>query len=973
MTEAVAVIGGGISGVQAALDLANAGMRTYLIERSPSLGGHMAQLDKTFPTNDCSACILSPKLVEAYRHPDIDIMTLTQVISLEGESPEFSLTVRRSPRYVDDNKCIGCGICAEKCPVKVPSEFDLGLGERRAIYLPFPQAVPLRYTIDADHCLMLQEGKCGVCQKMCPAEAIDYGMEAREESLRVGAVIVAVGFDQMDPELLREYSYGKHPDIVTALEFERLLSPSGPTGGRLVRPSDGGKPERILFVQCAGSRNVRYRTYCSRFCCMASLKHAMVALEHEPSIKSIEICYMDLRTYGKGFDAYRGRVEESVTFRRGRVAEILPESRPIVRVEDVDSGEPLELERDLIVLAMAAVPPDGLKELCQALNIGVAEDGFVKVGNSLLTERPGVFAAGCCIGPKDIPDSVSEASAAASLALSLFPGRKARTVRPPVLREIDDHEARLGVFVCRCGTNIAGVVDVPAVVRETLSMPGVVHAEENLFTCSEGALEEISSRIKERGLNRVVVAACTPRTHEPLFRDTLLKAGLNPFLLEMVNIRDQCSWVHRDSPQQATRKAIDLVRMGVAKAARLIPLEPLISQMRQSALVIGAGPAGLCAARDLARQGKEVILLESAPEAGGALRGTGTDEAKVVEDLIASLPDGVRIISNGRVREVRGAVGDFAIQLEGGDEIRVGVVIFAVGGEPAPHGLEAEGVITSLELDRLLASNESFEGPVTFIQCVGVRDDRLGCSRFCCRKTMQQAQRLREKGKEVNVLHRDIMTFQRGAEELYTRNAESGVRFIRYEEAPRVTEEGVIIRDHADGELMIPSGLVVLAVGMVPSPSIQELGGLFKVPTTGEGFFLERHPKLAPVEFSVEGLFMAGGCQYPKDLEEAMIQGSAAAAKAAALLSARTLISSPQICVVDADRCRACGRCEELCSYGAAHLEEEGGRFVSHIDPRLCKGCGLCAVSCPSNAITALGFTTEQIEGEIDALTGGER
>jgi len=972
VTEAVAVIGGGISGVQAALDLAAAGVKVHIIERSPSLGGRMAQLDKTFPTNDCSACILSPKLVEAYRHPLINVWTMAEARGLKGEAPDLRLSVGVRPRYVNEERCVGCGECARTCPIKVESEFDMGLGERKAIYTPFAQAVPLKYAIDPLYCLRITRDRCGLCEEVCPADAIDYTMEAREEEIEVGAVVVATGFDQYDPHELGQYRYGETPDVVTALGFERLLSPSGPTGGKLVR-SDGSIPRRIVFVQCAGSRDINHCPYCSRFCCMASLKEAMIALEHEPQVESITICYIDLRTYGKDFDRYGERArEKGIALLKGKVSEVVHDPLA-VRVEDIESGENREIAADMVVLAMAAVPSSGTDELAEILGIEVGDDGFFKPlvsgEGALLTSRRGVFLAGCCVGPKDIPDSVCEASAAASLALTMFPGRKPVTVRKAKLRDVSMEEPKVGVFVCRCGTNIASVVDVPRVVESALTMRGVAHAEENMFTCSEGALEDIAKRIEEKGLNRVVIASCTPRTHEPLFRDTLRKAGLNPYLLEMANIRDQCSWVHVDAPEKATQKSIELVESAVAKAVLLQPLEPERAEVVRAAVVIGGGPAGLSAARDISAQGYEVHLLESEEELGGLLP---MIRPSIVNALLDSLKDSIRdarIRKGVRIESISGSVGDFKVSLEGGDDIRAGAIILAPGGEIAPHP-RLENTITSLELEELLEGGE-LPRRVTFIQCVGVRNGEFGCSRFCCRRTLEQSSELASRGVEVSVLHRDIMAFQRDGEDLYRRASRLGVRFYRTLSAPEIGDT-VRFESMTDGEIHLPADLVVLAVGMVPSRSNKELSLHLKVPLNQEGFFLEKHPKLAPVEFAVDGVFVAGGAQYPKDLEDAMIQGSAAAAKAAGILSHKALTTPAQICVVDSERCRGCGECERLCNYGAVALSEVGGRLVSRIEAKMCKGCGLCAVSCPSNAIEARGFTVEQLDSQISAILGGE-
>jgi heterodisulfide reductase subunit A len=978
MSKAVAVIGGGISGVQAALDLANAGILVHLIERGASLGGHMAQLDKTFPTNDCSACILSPKLVETYRHPLIRVWTLTEAVDLQGSSPDFTLMVRVRPRFVREDKCVGCGECANKCPSSVESDFELGLGRRKAIYIPFAQAVPLKYAIDPEHCLKIKKNKCGNCQRACPADAVDFDMEEREEKLEVGAVIVSTGFDQFDPERISPYNYAENPDIVTALEFERILSPSGPTGGQLVM-NDGSTPKRLIFVQCAGSRDKNYCEHCSRFCCMASLKQAMIALEHEASIEEVTVCYMDLRTYGKDFDRYRDRaLEKGIRLIKGRPSGVNLD--PLgVRIEDVEEASIKDIGADMVVLAMATVPSMGTGELAEALGIELEEGGFIKTLTSsdgpLYTSRKGVFAAGCCTGPKDIPDSVCEASAAASLALTLFPNRKPKAMKKPKVRDVSGEAPRVGVFVCRCGTNIAATIDVPAVVKATSKMENVAYAEENLFTCSEAALEEIATRIRDEGINRVVIAACTPRTHEPIFKDTLEKAGINPYLLEMANIRDQCSWVHQGEPLKATTKAIDLIKSAVAKANQLEPLQTQTAEIIREAAVVGGGVAGLSAARDLSKQGFRVHLIESQNELGGRMNDIRQSNGLGIDGISAeSLLEGldVEVFRGNKIESISGSVGDFNIALDDGQDIRAGAIILAPGAD-LPDLEMGNGTITSLELDRMLSEGAPLPMSVAFVQCVGVRNERFGCSRFCCGKMLEQAKTLASKGMTVSVLHRDIMAFQMGSEALYRDVSAMGVRFYRIDGEPDISSESISFVSVTDGNFTIPVEMVIQSVGMVPSKSNRELSLQLKVPLTREGFFLEKHPKLAPVEFAVDGIFVAGCAQYPKDLHEAMVQGSAAAAKAAGLLSMKALTTPGQICVVDEERCRGCGECESLCSYGAARLREVSGKQVSHIEAKMCKGCGLCAVSCPSNAIEARGFTIEQIDAQIHALVEAER
>ncbi len=687
MVKGIVVIGGGIAGVQAALDLGDAGIKVFLVERSSSIGGHMAQLDKTFPTNDCSMCILSPKLVAVARHPNIELLTNSEVTQVDGERGNFKVRVIKHPRYVDEDKCVGCGDCATKCPVKVPNEFDEGLGTRKAIYIPFPQAVPLKYKIDKENCLFFKKGVCKVCSKICKAEAIDYDQEPEELELDAASIIVATGYDQMHPQLKREYGYGRYKNVIHTLEFERMLSASGPTAGKVQRPTDNEIPKKIVFIQCVGSRDIHNAEYCSRVCCMYAIKTAVIAKEHEPKIEDISILYIDMRTYGKNFEDYfyRARDEVGVNFYRGRPAEVNedPETQDlIVKVGHIAEEETQEIRANMVILCAALVPAKGSEELAKILGIKHDHMGFLKEkhlnGRPCDTTREGIYMCGCCTAPKDIPDSVAEASAAAARAAAEFgkytdrPVLEAPEVDPePEQPVVDIHEEpRVGVFVCHCGVNIGGIVNVPEVVEYAKTLPNVTYAEDNIYSCSDDAQRNIQEIIKQHNLNRVVVASCTPRTHEPIFRDTCASAGINPYLFEMANIRDQCSWVHMKEPELATEKAKDLVRMAVARAKLLQPLTPKEIDVERSALVIGGGMAGIESAIDLANQGFEVTLVEKMGFLGGRAAQLGEMfpenalASEILDEKYQLLEDlNVNLITKATVTKVEGFIGNFEITI----------------------------------------------------------------------------------------------------------------------------------------------------------------------------------------------------------------------------------------------------------------------------------------------------------------------
>jgi heterodisulfide reductase subunit A len=1020
VSDSAVVIGGGIAGIQAALDLANSKVHVFLVEKSPSLGGRMAQLDKTFPTNDCSMCILSPKLVEAGRHPNIEIITNSEIVECKGKAGNFKVKILKKARYVDEEKCTGCGTCAEKCPKKVPSEFEMGMTQRKAIYIPFPQSVPLLYTIDKDNCIYFEKGKCRLCEKNCASSAVNFEQKDEEIEIDAGSIIVATGYDIYSPNLMPEYNYDRYDNVITAMEFERLMSASGPTEGRIFRPSDNKIPKSITFIQCAGSRDVNHKSYCSRVCCMYAIKEAMLAKEHESGISDVNILYLDLRTFGKGFEEYflRARDEENVNFLRGRVSEVLESKKNqnlIVRFEDTESGTIEELETDMVILPSALIPSAATIQLADILELDLDEDGFILEreisSDPIATSKDGILVCGCAQGPKDIPDSVSQAQAASARALEFIGERMdAGEVVKETIKEAGveeevhkEEEPRVGVFVCNCGINIGGVVDVKGVAEYAEALPNVVLADDNLFTCSEGTQQSIKDAIKEHDLNRVVVAACTPRTHEPLFRETCADAQLNPYLFDMANIREHCSWVHSHEKASATDKAKQLVKMAVARATELSPLTPKIVEIEQYALVVGGGIAGIQAALDISKQGIPIHLVEKKGTLGGRLLELDTispsdkTAKEILDKKLKSLRSSdVKVHTNTDITKVDGFVGNFTVELSSNgkrgkgkkNSIEVGAIVLAIGSEMMePEGRFSHGkyqnVITNLDLEKMMAEKGSSKKmknkEFVFILCVGAREKEgnTGCSRYCCQVGIKQALDLAMKGNSVTILYRDIRTFGKGAERMYRAASRAGVRFVEYKEErpPEIGKAGksVVAFDALlGGELKLSSDFVVLVVPMAPPKDAKSFQEMLKIPRGADGFFLELHPKLAPLQTNIEGVFLCGCAQGPKNLADTIAQASGAASQAIALLSNNRIEVEAAVAQVNNDMCWGCGTCVDICEFQAPQLVEiEGGKQVSQINEALCKGCGMCAVHCPSGALTPQHFTRKQILSMIEAF-GGE-
>ena len=1000
----IMIVGGGISGIQASLDLATAGFKVFLVEKSPTIGGHMAMLDKTFPTNDCSMCIESPKFVECYRHPNIEILSYTEVGGVKGEAGNFTIRLIKKPRYVIEGKCTGCTTCVEYCPVTYPDKFNQEISRNKAIHIYFAQAIPLVTYID-ESCLYLKEGKCQICKAVCKNDAIDFSQVPEAIDVNVGAVILFPGFAPFDPKILKEYGYGTMANVVSSLDYERLLYATGPYEGEILRASDLKHPHKIAWIQCIGSRQVNSggNSYCSSVCCTYTQKQVILTKDHDPDAQCV-VFHNDIRSWGKDFERFYERAKNlsGIRFIRSYVTVVreVPETKNvIVRYSTFDGGVKEE-EFDMVVLSIGLNPPLDGKDLAEKFGIELNRHGFASGSpfNPIETNRPGIFVSGAFQGPIDIPESVFTASGAGSRCGELLSYRRGKLtverVYPPE-RDVSGEEPRVGVFVCHCGANIGRIVDVPSVVEYALSLPNVVHAEEQLFSCSSDSNKQIADMIEQKGLNRVIVAACTPRTHEPLFRDTLRVGGINQYFFEFCNIREHCSWVHSREKEEATEKAKDLLRMSLARALHLEPLQEFELPVDKRAVVVGGGIAGMNCALSIARQGHEVFLIEKENELGGMARHLyytieGLDVKSYLKDLVKKVYNHplIHVYTGATIKSVAGYVGNFETTVEsekGIISIKHGAAVIAIGAqEYRPDEYlygQNEQVMTNLELEERIAKAD--EGilnaeSIVMIQCVGSRTaERNYCSRICCSESLKNALKLKELNPSVDIyiLFRDMRPYG-FREDYYREAAGKEIKFIRYDidNKPQIVplKEGkkellrVIVFDPVMGKnLEINADFVSLAAAVIPSMDTKRISELFKVTLNPDGFFQEAHVKLRPVDFGADGVYLCGTAHYPKHIQESINQAYGAAGRALTLLSHDTVIASGSVCVVDEKRCMGCGACSEACTYGAIELYDTKQGKKARVTSVLCKGCGLCNSKCPSQAIQLKHFTDKQILSEV--------
>ncbi len=926
---------------------------------------------------------------------------------MEGEAGDFTVTLNRKPRYIIEERCTGCTTCVEYCPVQYPDQFNQEISENKAVHIYFAQAIPLIAYID-ESCLYLKEKKCLICEGVCKNKAIDLHQKPVKMEINVGAILLSPGIEPFDPRVVEKYRYGQFQNVVTSMDYERLLCATGPYGGEIRRASDKKHPQKIAWISCVGSRRVTEgdNSYCSGVCCTYSQKQVILTKDHEAEAECT-IFHNDIRSFGKDFERYYQRTEQlpGVRFIRSYASIVKedPETGNVtIRYATPDEGVKEE-EFELVVLSVGLNPPKNVEGIADTFGVELESHHFCKTNpvNPMETSRPGIYVSGAFQGPIDIPESVFSASGGGVQCAELLDYRRGNLskerVYPPE-RDVSQEEPRVGVFVCHCGANIGSIVDVPSTVEYALTLPNVVHAQEQLFSCATNSAQEITDMAREKGLNRVVVAACSPRTLEPLFRDTLREAGINQYYYDMANIREHCSWCHSKEKEEATRKAKDVTRMSVARACLLAPLQEFDLPVNSRALIVGGGIAGMtCALSIVNQKGHEVHLIEKAKDLGGIARKLhytleGLDVQEYVRDLVQKVYKNplIHVYTDATILEATGYVGNFVTRVKSGKgitEIKHGAAVIAIGAdvyEPTEYLYgENDRVLTQLELEEQIAGGEEKvvnAQTLVMIQCVGCRnEDRNYCSRICCGNSIKNALKLKEINPEmdITILFRDMRTYG-FSEDYYREASEKDVKFIRWEPENKptvkaVTEGGkpvlrVVVNDEILGqELGIDADCLVLAAAVIPSQATKEVAAQFKVTLSPDGFFKEAHAKLRPVEFSADGVYLCGTAHYPKSISETINQAYGAAGRVLTLLSHETVIASGSVCEVDEKKCMGCGACISACTYGAIEFRKTKTGQKAVVNPVLCKGDGLCNTKCPTGAIFLKHFTDEELRSQIDA------
>jgi heterodisulfide reductase subunit A len=977
--KGVLVIGSGVGGLKAALEVAARGTQVYLVDRSPFFGGEIVRLERQFPTNRCCLCQMLPTtnrveegeycLRRDFYHPLIELIPGAELVGFSGTEGDFRARIRQQARGVREEVCTGCRKCIDICPEEVSDAFNC-FGTHKAISLRGPQPIPPIPAIDWNACT-----RCGRCVEVCPTDAIDLKMSDAERELQVSSVILAPGFDEFDPGILTQYGYGRWKNVVTSIEWERMVSPLGPFSERMGRPSDGRAVKKVAFVLCVGSRERRW-DFCSSACCMYAVKEALLAKELREDLE-VTVFYMDLRGFGKGYDRYIEQAKKKgVRFVRGRTPRLWedPQTQNLI-LSTFEGGKLTKEAYDLVVLAIGQRPPQGSAELAQTVKAELNEWGFCKTVDpaGIETTQPGVYVCGSFSEPKDIPDTVTQATACALKAL----GREREKVPslPEEGEQAPDEEPRIGVVLCQCKGEVSGGLDLEKLKKAVRSRPAVSAVTDVDALCVQDSIKGLVSKMRKHAINRLLVGACAPYWFRRRFLENV--KGIDPWLIEWVDLREAV--MHPHGEEWGYKKAEDMVLMAIERLKRKDTIPLRFESVKGSALVVGGGLAGLTATSALADKGAEVHLVEQGGELGGVLMGM-PQQRGLLKGYIEHIDQNplVHVHRTSKVTSVRGQAGDFWAVIEGADgehEVGVGAVVLATGAEEyQPREFlygKHKKVITQRELQSGFSSGaikpEEINS-VVMIQCVGSRDrEHPWCNRYCCTEALENALLLKSKNPdlEIYILFRDMMTYG-FRERLYSRAREAGMIFFRYEEITDIKVQGADRLKVVFQKMKLDCDLLVLSTGVIPNRENSNLAELFDLELTEDGFFKEAEPKFRPVDALREGVYLCGGAHSPRTWQEVILQAEAAAERALMLVGQEYLVTPHVVSHVVERRCSGCGLCVEACPYGARVFDEE--RMVALVKEALCQGCGVCSGLCPNGAAILQGYKEDQVLAMIEAV-----
>jgi heterodisulfide reductase subunit A len=981
--KGVLIIGSGVGGLKAALEVAARGRQVYLVDRSPFFGGEIVRIERQFPTNRCGLCQMLPTtnrveegeycLRRDFYHPLIELIPGAELVAFSGTEGDFQAHIRQRARGVQEELCTGCQRCIEVCPAEAVDEFNC-FGTHKAISLWGPQPVPPIPAIEWDACT-----RCGKCVEVCPTGAIDLKMVDAERELQVSSAILAPGFDEFDPQALTQYGYGRWKNVVTSIEWERIVSPLGPFRERLGRPSDGKAVKKVAFVLCVGSRERRW-DFCSAACCMYAVKEALFAKELRDDLE-VTVFYMDLRGFGKGYERYLEQAKaQGVRFVRGRTPRIQedPKTKNLI-LSTMPKDQVVKEEFDLCVLAIGQRPPRGSAELVRTIGAKLNEWGFCKTMDpaGIETTQPGVYVCGSFSEPKDIPDTVTQATACALRAL----GRRHKE-DPELLPEAEpapepklEEEPKIGVVLCQCKGEISEGLDLEKLKEAVSGRPAVSAVMEVDALCVQDAAKGLLGEIRKQGINRLLVAACSPYWFRRRFLEGM--GEMDPWLIEWVNLREGAIQAHGDEGVQ--KKAEAMLLMAIERLRRKEERTVSAMPVKKSALVVGAGLVGLAVASALAERGVEVHLVEREAELGGMLKGR-PDKGELLEGYVRGIATNplAKVYLKSEVTGVRGQAGDFWALIKGADgerEVGIGAIVMATGAQEYKpteflYG-ENKRVITQRELQSGLASGEikpQEMRSVVMIQCVGSRDrEHPWCNRYCCTEALENALVLKEKNPalEIYILFRDMMTYG-FRERLYSQARDAGAIFLRYQDIQEIKVQGIDRLKVASPEGQLDCDLLVLSTGEVPNRDNEALARLFDLELTEDGFFKEAEPKFRPVDALREGIYLCGGAHSPRSWQEVILQAEAAAERALVLVGQEQLVTPHVVSQVVERRCSGCGLCVEACPYGARAFDEE--QMVALVKEALCQGCGVCSGLCPNGAAILQGYKEDQVLAMIEAV-----